>query len=98
MIRTLIYTAIGTRPYIAFAATRLSQFNNNPSDLHVKNAKHIQRYLKGTKDLCIKYDRNSNTGLIRYSDLGWGENRDDCHSTSGHVFLMGNGAISWASQ
>ena len=27
MIRTLIYAAIGTRPDIAFAATRLSQFN-----------------------------------------------------------------------
>ena len=36
--------------------------------------------------------------IIGYSDSDWGENRDDCHSTSGHVFLMANGAISWASQ
>ena len=34
---------------------------------------------------------------IGYSDSDWGENRDR-HSTSGHVFLMANGAISWASQ
>ena len=32
MIGTLIYAAIGTRPDIAFAATRLSRFNNNPTD------------------------------------------------------------------
>ena len=36
--------------------------------------------------------------MIRYSDSDWGENRDDRHSTSGHIFLMANGAISWASQ
>ena len=98
MIRTLIYTAIGTRPDIAFAATQLSQFNNNPSNLHIKKAKHMLRYLKGKKDLCIKYDGSSIARLIGYSDLDWGENRDDCHSTSGHMFLMANGCISWASQ
>ena len=50
------------------------------------------------KELRIKYDGNSDARLIRYSDSDWGENRDDCHSTSGHIFLMANGAISWASQ
>ena len=98
IIGMLIYAAISTRPNIAFTATRLSQFNNNPTKEHIKYAKYILRYLKGTKDLKIKYDRSSDAGLIGYSDLDWGENRDDCHSTSGHVFLMANGAISWASQ
>ena len=54
--------------------------------------------VKGTKELKIKYDGASDAGLIGYSDSDWGENRDDRHSTSGHVFLMANGAISWASQ
>ena len=31
MIRTLIYATIGTRPNIAFTATRLSWYNNNPT-------------------------------------------------------------------
>ena len=95
---TLIYAAIGTRPDITFEATRLSQFNNNPTKEHIKYAKYVLRYLKGTKELKIKYDGSSDAGLIRYSDSDWGENRDDCHSTSGHIFLMANGAISWASQ
>ena len=59
---------------------------------------YVLRYLKGTKELKIKYDGASDARLIRYSDSNWGENRDDRHSTSGHVFLMANGAISWASQ
>ena len=94
----LVYAAIGTRPDIAFVATRLSRFNNNPMQEHIKYAKYVLRYLKGTKELKIKYDGASDAGLIGYSDSDWGENRDDHHSTSGHVFLMANGAISWVSQ
>ena len=98
IIGTLIYATIGTRPYIAFVATRLSQFTNNPTQEHIKYAKYVLRYLKGTKELKIKYDGASDAGLIGFSDSDWGENRDDHHSTSGHVFLMANGAISWTSQ
>ena len=65
---------------------------------HIKYAKYILQYLKGTKELKIKYDGSSDAGLIRYSDSDWGENRDDHHSTSGHIFLWANGAMSWASQ
>ena len=46
----LIYATIGTRPNITFAAMRLSQFNNNPLDLHIKHAKHILRYLKAQRN------------------------------------------------
>ena len=98
IIGTLIYAAISTRPDIAFVAMRLSRFNNNPTEEHIKYTRYVLRYLKGTKELKIKYNGASDAGLIRYSDSDWGENRDDRHSTSGHVFLMANGAISWASQ
>ena len=98
IIGMLIYAAIGTRPDIAFAATRLSRFTNNPTEEHIKYTKYVLKYLKGTKELKIKYNGDSDARLIRYSDLDWGENRDDCHSTSGHMFLMANGAISWTSQ
>ena len=39
IIGTLIYAAIGTRPNIAFVAMRLSWFNNNPTQEHIKYAK-----------------------------------------------------------
>ena len=98
MIGTLISATIGTRPDIAFTATRLSRYSNNPTEEHIKYTKHVLRYLKGTKELKNVYDGGLDARLIRYLDLDWGENRDDHHSTSGHVFLMANGAISWASQ
>ena len=67
IIRTLIYAAIGTRPDIAFVAMRLSQFNNNPTEEHIKYTRYVLQYLKGTKELKIKYDGASDARLIRYS-------------------------------
>ena len=64
-MRRLI-TAIGTRPDIAFVATRLSRFNNNPTEEHMKYTKYVLRYLKGTKELKIKYNGASDAGLIGY--------------------------------
>ena len=98
LISTLLYVALGTRPDIAFAVTRLSRFNSDPTEEHLRYAKYVLRYLKGTKSLRICYNGSSNAGLIGYSDSNWGENKDDRHSTSGQVFTLANGTISWASQ
>ena len=98
LISTLLYAALGTRPDIAFAVTRLSGFNSDPTEEHLRYAKYVLRYLKGTKSLQICYDRSLNASLIGYSDSDWGENKDDRHSTSGQVFTLANSVISWASQ
>ena len=98
LIRTLLYASIGTHPDIAFAVTRLSRYNMNPTDEHHKYAQYILKYLKGTIKTWIHYDRSSHAGLIRYSDSDWGENKDDRHSTSGQVFTLANGVISWRSR
>ena len=74
MIGTLIYAMICTRPDIVFTATQLSWYNNNPTEEHIKYAKYVLRYLKGMKELKVKYDGSSDTGLIRYSDSDWCEN------------------------
>jgi hypothetical protein len=49
-IGSLMYAAVATRPDIAFAISTLSQFLNNPGDLHWEATKRVFRYLAGTKD------------------------------------------------
>ena len=98
LIGTLLYAALGTRPDIAFAVTWLSRFNSDPTEEHLRYAKYVLRYLKGTKSLWICYDGSLNAGLIGYPDSDWGENKDDRHSTLGQVFTLANSTISWASQ
>ena len=97
-IGSLQYLATMTRPDIAYAVTRLSKYNANPSEAHMNYAKYVLRYLQGTKAYRLRYKGTSNDGLISYSDSDWAEDRDDRHSTSGFIFLMAGGAISWASR
>ena len=60
-------------------------------------AKYILSYLKGMADLCLCYNGAQGDGLHGYSDSSLGDDADDCHSTSGYVFLLADAAISWTS-
>jgi len=52
---SLNHLAVFTRPDIAFAASKLAQFNSNPTAIHLIAALHVLRYLKGTRNLSIIY-------------------------------------------
>jgi len=49
-------------------------------------------------DACLCYDGASGDGLHGYSDSSLGDHTEDRHSTSGYVFLLAKGAISWSSR
>ena len=48
--------------------------------------------------MCICFDGLNGEGLHRYCDSSLGDQTDDRHSTSGHVFLLADGAIGWSSR
>lgn len=48
LIRKLIYLSCGTGPDIAFVIGQLSKHNADPRVGHMKAAKNVSRYLKGT--------------------------------------------------
>jgi len=98
LIGSLLYVQIGTRPDISFAVSRLAQYSANPSPQHLRLAQYVLSYLLGTVDACLSYDGVNGDGLHGYSDSSMGDHTDDRHSTSGYVFLLGNGAISWSSR
>ena len=98
LIGSLMYAMIGTRPDIAYAVTRLAQFSSNPSQDHLKAAKHVLRYLRQTQFFTICYDGNDTDTLWGYSDSDWGEDRDDRKSTSGYVFYLAGALIGWVSR
>ena len=56
------------------------------------------RYLRQTTEYKIQYQGAGHSGLIGYSDTDWGENRDNRRSTTGFVFLMAEGAVTWTSR
>ncbi|KAL0359253.1 UNVERIFIED_CONTAM: Retrovirus-related Pol polyprotein from transposon TNT 1-94 [Sesamum angustifolium] len=85
-----------TRPDIAFAVGMLGRYQSNPGIEHWKAAKKVMRYLQGTKDLQI-YKHTENLEVVGYSDSDFAGCLDTRKSTSGYIFLLANGAISWKS-
>jgi len=98
VVGSLLYVQIGTRPDISFAVSRLAQYAANPSPEHLRLTKYVLSYLLGTVDMRLCYDGAEGEGLFGYSDSSLGDHTDDRHSTSGYVFLLANGAISWSSR
>lgn len=98
MVGSLLYAAMATRPDIAQAVGAVSKFNAKPTEAHLTAVKRILRYLKGTTHLVLKYQKLEDGSLIGFSDADWAGDSDDRHSTSGNLFLMTGGAISWLSK
>ncbi|GJT12261.1 reverse transcriptase domain-containing protein [Tanacetum coccineum] len=96
-IGCLMYAMTSTRPDIAYAVGRLSRFTSNPSRQHWKAITRVFKYLRGTKDYGLSYVGYPSV-LEGYSDASWINHVEDSSSTSGWVFLLGGGAISWVSK
>ncbi|CAM8928284.1 unnamed protein product [Rhodiola kirilowii] len=97
VIGSLMYVMTSTRPDIAFAVGKLSRYTSNPSKDHWQAVHRVLRYLKGTMNLGLVYSEFPSV-IEGYSDASWISNEEDHSSTSGWVFLLGGGAISWASK
>ena len=97
MVGSLLHAARATRPDIAQAVGVVSKFNAEPTEAHLTAVKRIFRYLKGTVSLALQYQAKGSE-LIDYSDSDWANDLDNRHSTTGNVFKMSGGAISWISQ
>lgn len=83
-------------PNITFAMNLMALFMQKLYVEHLNVVKKIMRYVAGTKDLALKYDKFPSFVLSRFSYSDYGGDRDDRQSTSSYVFSIGLGSISWA--
>lgn len=70
LIGSLMYLAVLTRPDIAYAVSYLSQFNTCYNMNCYNYAKRVLRYLKFTKNYCLKYS-NDSLNLQGFVDSDW---------------------------
>jgi len=59
--------------------------------------KWVLRYLRGTSDYCITFNRTSDS-ICGFVDSNFAGDLDKRRSTSGYVFTLASGAISWMSK
>ena len=97
IIGSLIYLTI-TRPDLSYPVGLLSQFMQTPCDTHLNCAERVLRYVSGTMDRSILYKEGAEIRLEGDTDADWAGSVSDRRSTSGFVFSLGSGAVSWSSK
>eukprot|EP00253_Pinus_taeda_P020540 PITA_20540 len=96
---SLMYALVCTRPDIAHAVGVLSKFMSKPGKEHWTAVKQVFRCLHGTSDYGLCYQ--GRPGLDRvlnirgFVDADWAGDLDQRRSTSGYVFNLFGGAVSW---
>lgn len=97
LIGSLMYLSICTRPDISQAVGALARYMAQPTTAHWQAAKGVLRYLAGTADYGITYG-GAKIGLEAYTDADYAGDIDTRRSTTGYVYIMNGGAISWSSR
>ena len=100
MIGSLLYAAMVSRPDIAYAVQALGRHLQGTTDEHFVAAKRVLRYLKGTKELGLKYGgiTAGRPTVVGYADADWASDKETRRSVTGYLFTLNGGAISWASK
>jgi len=96
LVGSLLYLSTTTRPDIAFAVGVLSRFMSCPEQDHLREAKGVLRYLRGTVRLGAVY--GDEEPLQGYVNVDWAGDTDGRRSTTGFMFTFNGGPISWASK
>ena len=98
-IGCLMFFMVGTRPDLAYAIGKLSQHCADPRESHWTAVKRVLRYVQECKHVGIVFGRSaSEPKLIGFSDADWGGCLESRKSTSGYVFQICGGAVSWSSR
>ncbi|KAH9723682.1 hypothetical protein KPL70_007199 [Citrus sinensis] len=95
-VGSLMYAMLCTRPDICFVVGMVSRYQSNPRPEHWTTVKHIMKYLKRTKNYMLVYSGHELIP-VGYTDSDFMSDKDSRKSTSGYVFSLGSGAISWMS-
>ncbi len=97
-IGSIMYAMVETRIDIALATSMVSRFAKNPGPDHFSAVDQILRYLAGSQDRGITFGGEPELRLLGYSDSDWAGDHADRKSTSGSVFTLNGGPISYGSK
>ena len=99
LIGSLLWIARCTRPGIMFAVHAATRRTHAPSENDLESALKILKYLKGSKDLKLKFDKwESANGMVivsGYADADWADNKSTRKSVSGGIVSINGMPVQW---
>eukprot|EP00253_Pinus_taeda_P036535 PITA_36535 len=102
VIDSFMYAMVCTRQNISHAVGVLSRFMSKPGKEHWTGVKRVFRYLRGTSDYGLYYQGRPGLDTVLdfrgFIDVDWVGDLDQRRSTSGYVFNLFGGAVSWMSK
>lgn len=98
MTGSIMFSMVETMPDIAFATSVANRFAKNPGHQHTEAVKTILRYLKGSRERGITYGGQEELLVEGYSDSDWAGDKESRKSTSGFIFMLNGGPVSWCSK
>lgn len=97
LVGSLLYLAVCTRPDLAFGTSQLARHISAPGEQHWKAAKHMLRYLQGSKATTLQLG-GKKTSMYAYCDSDFAGNAETRKSTTGFVLLVNDSAVVWSSK
>ncbi len=96
----LMFLMVKTKPDIAFTTSVVSRFANNPSRQYPEAVNTIIQYFKATRTRGITYGGEKKEDMIikGYSNSDWAGDHATRKSTSGFIFMLNGGPVSWCSK
>lgn len=100
LVGGLMWLSISTRPDISNAVRAVARYCSAPRAIHWKAAIGILKYINGTSDYGITFQRGnlSNISLEAYADADYASKSNDRRSVSGGAIMCGGASICWFSR
>eukprot|EP00975_Prorocentrum_lima_P040356 8472647-Prorocentrum_lima.AAC.1 len=64
----IIYLMTESRPDLAHACGQLARYMTAPRDQHLSSLKRVFRYIKGTRELALKFSSTTESQVVGYAD------------------------------
>lgn len=98
IIGCLMYSMVGTCRGNGHAVCRPARFVEKPTAMPVQAIKRVMHNWTRSKDYVYKYSANKNVDFSGYVDLNYAVDLLKQKYTSGFVFDMAGGWVSWCSR
>ena len=97
VVGSFMYVMVCTRLDISQAISMVSRYKYNPGKDHQLAVKQILLYLYGTIDVGLLFKKNCSQQCVKYCDYDFAGNLNKRRLTTGYVFTLGGGSVSWRS-